>query len=177
MDLIKKIWDIGKLHKAGKSILGGSARVLGSSTEQLTVTSSPTEKGSMPRTNAGKPGIKDGLFCVTGGPWPHPVSVALFQLLLGLPVKTQGWCVCMLRLEVLRSKAAEAGEVLGMGQMQHNVTESTIPLPSASSLSLWSRKAPTTWYLMAQRGLLVRGPCLVRQATLVFEFFSLLSMF
>lgn len=156
------------------SILGGSTLVLGSSTDQLTVTSTPTEKGSMPRTNGGKPGIKDGLFCVTGGPWPHPVSVDLFQLLPGLPVKTQGWWVCVKRLEILRSKPTETGEMLGMGEMQHNIIESMIPFPSASSLSFWSKETTITWYLMAPRGHLGKVAWCTKHF-FVFFFFSLLS--
>ena len=71
---------------------GGSTLVLQSSTDQLAVTSSPTDKGSMLRTNGGKPGVRDRPLCVTAGPWSLPVTVALSQLLQVSQLK-QGWRV------------------------------------------------------------------------------------
>lgn len=81
-----------------------------------------------------------------------------------------------LRDKILRSKSTATGEMLGRGETQHSIIESTIPFPSASSPSLWSRETPTTWYLMAQRGHLGRVAWCTKHF-FVFDFFSLLSVF
>lgn len=129
---------MGGYTKQEDPFLGSSTLVLGSITDQLTVTSSPTEKSRMPRAHGGKPGIKGRPLCLTAGCWPYPVSVALSQLLQDSLLKQAGMCVK--RLEILRSKPTEAGETLGMGETQYNVIiKPTTAFSSASSLNLEQR--------------------------------------
>lgn len=76
---------------------------------------------------------------MTVGPWPLPCPCGSTPTPPGLPTKTQSWCACVKRLEVLGSKTTEPGGMLGMGEMRNTINKPMVPFPSASSLSLWGR--------------------------------------
>lgn len=123
--------------------MGDHTLVLGSSRDQLTVTSSQQEKGSTPRTSGG-PALRDGPLCVTAGLRLHPVSV-LYLFLVSLLKHGTGVCV----LRQWRCSEANPLRLERCRTILSSSPQSHCPQPPA-----WVSEAetPTMWLLMAQRG-------------------------
>lgn len=166
----------GKLHKAGRSILG--EQYSGAEEQHRPANSDliTYRKRNDAKSQWGKTRNQRQAFVLNCRTLALPCQCGSIPTPPSLSAKTQGWCVCVKKLEIPGSKPTETGEMLGMGEMQYNIIiKPTIPFSSASSLSLWSKEITTMCYLMAYRGSLRKGSLVY--SFFCHEFFSLLSMF